>query len=254
MSFDIETLGSLFALAGLEIVLGIDNIVFIAIMVQRVPAAQRKLAYRLGLMAALVTRILLLLTLSAMMSLTDPVFTVFGHAFSGRDLILLVGGLFLIVKASQEIFGKVEAHEEDERPSAKRGVLGLVVAQIMIMDIVFSIDSVVTAVGMAQQLWVMVVAMVTAVAVMLLFAQRVGDFVTRHPSMQILALSFLLLIGVLLVADGAGQHVSKGYVYTAMGFSLVVELFNMRYRRRRAAAKPALSREPADERSSGDGG
>ncbi|MCC6525106.1 MAG: TerC family protein [Polyangiaceae bacterium] len=240
MTFGIETLGSLLALAALEIVLGIDNIVFIAIMVGRLPPEKRKVAYRLGLAAALVTRIGLLLTLSTIMNLTDPLFTIFGEGFSWRDMILVVGGLFLIVKSSQEIFGKVEAHEEGEHQAPKVQRLWLLVAQIMVIDIVFSLDSVITAVGMARELWVMVTAMVCAVAVMLVFAQRVGDFVTRHPSMQILALSFLLLIGVLLIADGCGQHVSKGYVYSAMGFSLLVELFNMRYRqKRRLAAREA---------------
>ena len=231
-----EILVSLAALAALEIVLGIDNIVFIAIMVQRLPEATRKVAYRLGLGAALSTRLLLLFTLKWIVGLTTPLFTILRQEISGRDMVLLLGGAFLIFKSSTEIFHKVESQDEEVRsedrpkPASFTGVL----VQIMIIDIVFSLDSVITAVGIAQQLWVMATAMVLAVLVMMLFAQAVGDFVTRHPSMQILALSFLLLIGVLLVAEGFDQHVSKGYIYFAMGFSILVELANMR---RRAKAK-----------------
>ncbi|MCA9618055.1 MAG: TerC family protein [Myxococcales bacterium] len=231
-----EILVSLAALAALEIVLGIDNIVFIAIMVQRLPEATRKVAYRLGLGAALSTRLLLLFTLKWIVGLTTPLFTILRQEISGRDMVLLLGGAFLIFKSSTEIFHKVESQDEEVRsedrpkPASFTGVI----VQIMIIDIVFSLDSVITAVGIAQQLWVMATAMVLAVLVMMLFAQAVGDFVTRHPSMQILALSFLLLIGVLLVAEGFDQHVSKGYIYFAMGFSILVELANMR---RRAKAK-----------------
>jgi predicted tellurium resistance membrane protein TerC len=237
MSLSAETMVSLVALAGLEIVLGIDNIVFLAIMVERLPAAERRLAYRLGLGAALISRLALLFTLSWMMKLTRPLFEVLGHSLSGRDLILLFGGAFLVFKASREIFEKVElsAEEAHQAGGGSRGLLGTVV-QIMFVDIVFSLDSVITAVGIAKQLWVMSTAMVLAVLVMMLFAGAVGDFVSKNPSMQILALSFLLLIGVLLVAEGMGQHVSKGYVYSAMGFSLTVELAQLRRR------KKALSR------------
>ncbi len=231
---DPEILASLLALALLEIVLGIDNIVFIAIMVQRVEEAKRKFAYRLGLGAALITRLLLLFTLKWIVGLTAPLFTAMGQEISGRDLVLLIGGAFLIYKSSSEIFSKVEdKHEEEEGGKGSASFMSVIV-QIMIIDIVFSLDSVITAVGIAKELWVMAAAMIAAVLVMMLFAQAVGDFVNRHPSMQILALSFLLLIGVLLVAEGFDQHVSKGYIYFAMVFSVLVEAFNMR---RRAKAK-----------------
>ena len=239
---DPQTLISLLALAALEIVLGIDNIVFIAIMVQRVEARQRPLAYRLGLAAALITRLLLLLTLSWMMKLTEPLITVLGRGISGRDLILILGGGFLIYKSSSEIFNKVEDREASGPDAGEKSNIAWVVVQIMVVDIVFSLDSVITAVGIADHVWVMATAMVLAVMVMMTFAGPVGEFVTRHPSIQILALSFLLLIGVLLLAEGFGQHVSKGYVYFAMGFSLFVELTNMRQRSKR---KRALSQEEA---------
>ena len=228
---DPEILASLLALAALEIVLGIDNIVFIAIMVQRVEEARRKLAYRLGLAAALVTRLALLATVKWLAGLTRPLFAVLSQEISGRDLVMLLGGGFLIYKASTEIFEKVE-HRDHEVEDARRPAqsFALLIVQIMFVDIIFSLDSVVTAVGIAREFWVMAVAMVAAVAVMMLFAQAVGDFVSRHPSMQVLALSFLLLIGVLLVAEGFDQHVSKGYIYFAMAFALGVELINMRRR------------------------
>jgi len=229
-----ETYVSLLALVALEIVLGIDNIVFIAIMVQRLPEASRKLAYRAGLGAALVTRLMLLFTLKWIVGLTAPLFTVLSQEISGRDLVLLLGGGFLIFKSSSEIFHKVENKDEDvdSRRAGKGATFMGVIFQIMVIDIVFSLDSVITAVGIANELWVMATAMVGAVIVMMLFAQAVGDFVNRHPSMQVLALSFLLLIGVLLVAEGFGQHVSKGYIYFAMAFSIGVELVNMRRRKK----------------------
>lgn len=245
MVFNAETLVSLAALAGLEIVLGIDNIVFIAIMVERLPAASRSVAYRLGLGAALVSRLALLFTLSWMMRLTQPLFHAIGRPISGRDLILIFGGMFLVFKSSREVFEKVEHSAEEQRDAHGKGSAGMLgtVLQIMLIDIVFSLDSVITAVGMANQLWVMSTAMVLAVLVMMLFASPVGEFVNKNPSMQILALSFLMLIGVLLVAEGFGQHVSKGYVYFAMGFSLMVELAQLR--RRKAAL--ARMRAPAGD-------
>jgi predicted tellurium resistance membrane protein TerC len=227
-----ESLVSLLALAALEIVLGIDNVVFIAIMVARLPKEQRKIAYRLGLGAALVSRLGLLFTLAWIAGLTTPWFHVWGKPFSGRDVVLVSGGLFLLFKASQEIFDKVEHHEEDKRHH-RPPTLSSAVAQIMVIDIIFSLDSVITAVGIAPALWVMVTAIIAAVLAMMLFAQSIGEFIERNPSLQILALSFLLLIGVLLMADGFGQKVSKGYVYFAMGFSLAVELLNLRHRNRR---------------------
>ncbi len=229
-----DALISLVTLTAMEIVLGIDNVVFIAILVGRLPAGQQTLARRLGLTLALVIRIGLLLTISWIMGLTEPLFTVFGGTLSGRDLILIGGGLFLIAKATWEIYDKLEAEHPGETPeTGSRGAFVWVLFQILVLDIVFSLDSVITAVGMAEHVSIMVIAMVLAMLVMLVSAAAVSGFVERHPSVKILALSFLLLIGVMLVAEGMGQHVPKGYIYFAMAFSLVVELMNMRYRRRK---------------------
>jgi len=192
----------------LEIVLGIDNIVFIAILASRLPVEKQALAYRLGLLGAMLTRIALLMTINWVMRLTQPLFEVVGHAFSGRDLILLGGGLFLIAKSAQEIYDKVEGAHQGDIQGWFSGLPG-VVGQIMILDIIFSLDSVITAVGMAEDIEVMVTAVIIAIAVMLLFAKQIGDFVNKYPSMKILALSFLLLIGVLLTAEGLGQHITK---------------------------------------------
>ena len=213
----------------LEIVLGIDNIVFIAILASRLPVEKQGLAYRLGLLGAMVTRIALLMTINWVMQLTEPLFEVVGHSFSGRDLILLGGGLFLIAKSTQEIYEKVERETEEDIRGWFSGLPG-VVGQIMILDIIFSLDSVITAVGMAEDIEVMVTAVVIAIVVMLLFAKQIGDFVNKYQSMKILALSFLLLIGVLLTAEGLGQHINKGYIYFAMAFALMVELLNIRFR------------------------
>jgi len=216
----------------LEIVLGIDNIVFIAILASRLPVEKQALAYRLGLLGAMVTRIALLMTINWVMQLTDPLFELFDHSFSGRDLILLGGGLFLIAKSTQEIYEKVEGEPEEDITGWFNGLPGIV-AQIMLLDIIFSLDSVITAVGMADDIEIMVAAVIIAIGVMLLFAKQIGDFVNKYPSMKILALSFLLLIGVLLTAEGLGQHVTKGYIYFAMAFSLMVELLNIRFRAKR---------------------
>ncbi len=247
---DPEAWIALATLALLEIVLGIDNLVFIAILTDRLPRAERPLAYRLGLGGAMVTRIGLLLGLSWVMHLTDPIFTLFGNEFSGRDLIVLAGGLFLIGKSAHEIYEKVEIphDDEDDDGTRKPGHAGLtaIVVQIAIMDIIFSLDSVITAVGMVDEVAVMICAIVVAVAIMLVFARRVGDFVNRHPSMKLLALSFMLLIGVLLVAEGFDQHMPKGYIYAAMGFALFVELLNMRFRtKHRAAPQPVVEKKHA---------
>ena len=234
-------------LAAMEIVLGIDNIVFLTILAGRLPGGQQPAARRLGLAFALATRLGLLFAISWVMGLTRPLFAVLGHGFSGRDLILGAGGLFLIGKATVEIHDKLEVkHEEPEASRARRGAFWGVVAQIGLLDIVFSLDSVITAVGMAQHLAVMVVAMVIAAAVMLVFAGSIGDFVERHPTMKMLALSFLILIGVMLVAESLGKHIEKGYVYFAMAFSLGVELLNMRMRRSQSAPV-ALHRRFEDE-------
>ena len=231
-----DALVALLTLSAMEIVLGIDNVVFIAILVAKLPAAQQASARRLGLVLALVIRIGLLFAISWMMGLTAPLFRIgcLGHDFSGRDLILLGGGLFLIFKATWEIYDKLEADHPAHGGSGGRAGFAIVLVQILLLDIVFSLDSVITAVGMAEHVSIMVIAMVLAMLVMLVSAAAVSGFVERHPSVKILALSFLLLIGVMLVAEGMGQHVPKGYIYFAMAFSLVVELMNMRYRRRKS--------------------
>ena len=226
-----DGLVALATLAALEIVLGVDNVVFIAILTARLPARQQESARRLGLTLALGIRIGLLFTISWMMSLTRPLFSVLGHDLSGRDLILIAGGLFLVGKATWEIYDKLEV-EHVERERSGRGRFAAVLAQILVLDIVFSLDSVITAVGMANQLSVMIAAMVIAMLVMLISMGAVSGFVERHPSVKILALAFLLLIGVVLVADGMGQHLAKAYIYVAMAFSLFVELLNIRYRKR----------------------
>jgi predicted tellurium resistance membrane protein TerC len=228
----VDVLVALATLAAMEIVLGIDNVVFIAILTAKLPPAQQPLARQIGLALALVSRILLLLCISWVMGLTAPLFSVWGHAVSGRDLILVGGGLFLIAKATWEIYDKLEVEHERRAAGGGRAALGLVLAQIMVLDIVFSLDSVITAIGMANQVWVMVVAMIIAMVVMLVSVGAVSGFVERHPSVKILALSFLLLIGVMLVAEGTGSHVNKGYIYSAMAFSLFVELLNIRFRKR----------------------
>lgn len=218
---------SLLTLTVLEIVLGIDNVVFIAILAGKLPVAQREKARRLGLSLALITRILLLLSITWIMGLKTPLFSLFSHTFTGRDLILLLGGLFLIAKATKEIHEKLEG--EDGRVSrAVAPTFASVITQILLLDIVFSLDSVITAVGMARHVAVMVAAVSIAVGFMLLFSGHISRFIERHPTLKILALSFLLLIGVVLVADGFGQHINKGYIYFAMAFSVFVEVLNLR--------------------------
>ena len=223
---------ALLTLTAMEIVLGVDNIVFIAILVAKLPPEKRERIRRLGIALALVIRIGLLFALSWLMRLTAPLFTVLGEEISGRDLILLVGGLFLIAKSVHEMHAKLEGPDVADAGSVpKAAAVGAVLAQILALDIVFSLDSVITAVGMASQLWVMVTAMLISVGVMLIFAGAIGNFVDRHPTVKMLALSFLLLIGVMLVAEGFGQHINKGYIYFAMAFALGVELLNMRLRK-----------------------
>ena len=232
-----------FMLAALEIVLGFDNIIFISILVGRLPPEKRDLARRLGLGFAMFSRIALLFSLSWVMTLTSPLFAVFGQEISGRDLILLGGGLFLIYKATHEIFLEVEAHQTKEVSSGAENIKtgatlfwGTIV-QIGIVDIVFSLDSVITAVGMVDNISVMVAAVVASVAVMMFAAKPIGDFVDRHPSIKVLALTFLTMVGTLLIAEAFDVHVPKGYVYTAMLFSLVVEALNIRARTKRLAAQ-----------------
>ena len=206
---------------------------FISILTGKLEPAQQARIRSLGIGLALVMRLGLLFAISWVMGLKDTLFSVFGQDFSGRDLILLVGGLFLVAKATHEIFDKLEVAEEER--SQKPPSAAMALAQIVVLDIVFSLDSVITAVGMASSVAIMIVAMVIAVGVMLIFAGRIGNFVNKHPSMKILALAFLILIGVMLVAEGLGQHINKGYIYFAMAFALGVELIEMRLRRRRRA-------------------
>jgi predicted tellurium resistance membrane protein TerC len=223
-----ELLIALVTLTVLEVVLGVDNIIFITILSGKLPKAKRKRARRLGLLGAMVTRILLLLSLSWIASLTEPFVTVFGRGISGRDIILVGGGLFLLAKATYEIHDKLEGG--GHRTGRQAASFTSVIVQVMVLDIVFSLDSVITAVGMANVLWVMVTAIVLAVLVMLLATEPISEFVEKHPTIKILALSFLLLIGLSLIAEGFGQHLDKRYIYFAMGFSVFVEMINIRLR------------------------
>ena len=233
-----DALIALLTLTAMEIVLGIDNVIFIAILVGRVEERRRETLRRAGLVLALGLRILLLLAIEWIMGLTEPVLTLMGNELSGRDLILVGGGAFLIAKSTHEIHEKVEG-ELTSGPAKAAGSASGILLQIILVDVVFSLDSVITAVGMADRIWVMVTAMIIASIVMIASAKSIGDFVDAHPSIKVLALSFLILIGVILVAEGLGQHVSKGYVYFAMAFSLIVELINMRMRSRRLAHESA---------------
>jgi predicted tellurium resistance membrane protein TerC len=222
----------LLTLTVLEIVLGIDNIIFISILAGRLPAAQQPKARRLGLMGAFVSRLGLLFSIAWIARLTNPLFDLFGRGWAGRDLILLVGGLFLIGKAVMEIHHKFEPSEATAQDVAKAvATMGAVVAQIMVIDLVFSLDSVITAVGMVDQVEIMVAANVIALGVMLLAVTPVSDFVDRHPTVKMLALAFLVLIGTNLVAEAMGQHIPKGYTYFAMAFSVLVEMLNLRLRK-----------------------
>lgn len=256
---------ALVTLTALEIVLGIDNIIFLSIIVGRLPEHQRNRARIQGLAFAMITRILLLLSLAWMMRLTEPLFTVLpGYAesltdeelrdalaVSGRDLILILGGLFLLWKSAQEIYDNLEGseHESEVRPASR---YWMVLVQIAIIDIVFSLDSVITAVGMARDVPVMVIAIMLAVGVMMVAAKSIGEFVDSHPSIKMLALSFLTLVGVVLIADGMGQHIPKGYIYFAMAFSVAVEMLNIRVRRVQAPAPVQLHGTPHAAPEEGD--
>lgn len=233
-------------LSALEIILGIDNIIFISVIANRLPIEIREKVRRFGLIFALVTRILLLLSLSWVMSLTTPLFSITDHEISGRDLILLLGGFFLIWKASKEIYVEVEVgdHNGDtgtgDNQSAAKSMTALFigsVVQIGLLDIIFSLDSVITAVGMVDEISVMIAAVLASVLIMLIAAKPIGDFVHRHPSIKVLALSFLTVVGVVLIAEGMGVHIPKGYVYVAMAFSLSVELLNIRSREKKKKLK-----------------
>ena len=229
----------------LEIVLGIDNVVFISILSDKVRADQRARARQIGLAIAMLTRILLLFSIVWVMRLTTPLFSVLGNEISGRDLILLGGGMFLLYKATREIHEKLEGEEHRRDASAGRATLRSVVLQIAVLDIVFSLDSVITAVGMADDVAVMVIAVILAVGFMMTTAGQVAGFVSRHPTVKMLALSFLLLIGMSLVAEGLDQHISKGYIYFAMGFSIFVEALNLRLTKK--GVKPVHLRVPYEE-------
>ncbi|MBY0496498.1 MAG: TerC family protein [Cyanobacteria bacterium] len=231
-----DGLVALITLTVLEIVLGIDNVIFISILAGKLPANQQEKARRIGLMGAMVMRILLLLSITWIMRLTEPLFTVLGREFSGRDLILAAGGVFLLFKATREIHDRLEG-EDGQVASRVAPSLGAVIGQIMLLDIVFSLDSVITAVGMADDVAVMIAAVVIAVAIMLFASGSVSRFVDAHPTVKVLALSFLLLIGVSLIADGFGAHIPKGYIYFAMGFSVFVEVINLRASKKGKAVK-----------------
>ena len=228
---DPQTWIALGTLTFLEIVLGVDNIIFISILSGKLPVAQQPRARRLGLLGAMVTRVMLLFSLAYMVRLTTPWFTIVGTDISGRDLILIIGGLFLLAKSTHEIHEKLEG-EEGHASNRVAASFASVIIQIMLLDIVFSLDSVITAVGMVDELWVMVTAVIIAVGIMMLSAEPISEFVHRHPTVKMLALSFLLLIGVSLIAEGFGHHIPKGYIYFAMGFSVFVEAINLRLRGR----------------------
>jgi predicted tellurium resistance membrane protein TerC len=234
---------ALATLTFLEIVLGVDNIIFISILSGRLPPAQQPRARRLGLLAALVTRVLLLFSLAWIIRLTAPWFTVLGQEISGRDLILIVGGLFLLGKSTHEIHERLEGADEHGAAGAAASFTSVII-QIMLLDIVFSLDSVITAVGMVDELWVMVTAVIVAVVIMMIAAEPISGFVHRHPTVKMLALSFLLLIGLSLLAEGLDHHIPKGYIYFAMGFSVFVEAINLRMKKK---SSPVKLHEPYGE-------
>ena len=230
---------ALATLAVLEIILGIDNIIFISILADKLPGERQASARQLGLLLAMATRLALLGTINLIMKLTQPLFGLLGHTLSGRDLILVVGGLFLLTKATREIHHRLEGDDE-HAGEARAASYGSILLQIALMDMVFSLDSVITAVGLAEDFAVMVIAIVLAVAVMMLAANAVSRFVNDHPTVKMLALSFLLLLGMTLVAEGFGHHIAKGYIYFAMGFSIFVEALNLRAR----GGRPIRLRQP----------
>ena len=237
---------SLLTLTGLEIVLGIDNVIFISILAGKLPVHQQEKARKLGLTLALVTRVLLLLSLTWIMGLTKPLFTlpVLDQAISGRDLVLLLGGLFLIWKSVKEVHEKLEDDDGHANPARSRISFTGVIIQILLLDIVFSLDSVITAVGMADKVGVMIAAVVIALGVMLVFAKSISDFVNRHPTLKMLALSFLILIGVTLVGEGLGRHIPKGYIYFSMAFAFGVEMLNLKLRSKQTKQKPVELHQP----------
>lgn len=230
--FSAEALIALLTLTALEVVLGIDNVVFIAILAARLPAEKQQLARKLGLAVAVGSRLLLVLCISWIMGLQTELFSLIGHPFTGRDLVLFVGGLFLIGKATYEIHHKMEGDERLDGGAVGKATLGAVLIQIGLVDVVFSLDSVITAVGMVNQIAIMAIAIILSAAIMVVFSKFIMEFVLKHPTIKVLALAFLVLIGTMLVADSFGQHIPKGYIYFAMAFSLAVEMINMRVRAR----------------------
>ena len=218
-------------LTALELVLGIDNIIFISILVDKLPPEKRELARRIGLFMAMFMRIGLLLLLSVIVGLVEPLFTAFGKDISGRDLILISGGLFLIWKSTGEIHQSLEG-EEEHGSSAVKATMAAIILQIMVIDLVFSLDSIITAVGMVDEVAIMIAAVVASVGLMMAFAASIGRFVSNHPSIKMLALTFLVVVGVVLMAEGLGHHIPKGYIYFAMAFSVIVEMLNIRFRKR----------------------
>ena len=239
---DTEIAAALLSLTIMEIVLGIDNIIFISILSSRLPEEQRKKARLIGLALAMITRIMLLCSLSWVMTLKEPLFEIAHHGFSGRDLVLIGGGAFLVYKATKEIHEKIEDLEDEELQTKGKISFSGVLVQIVILDIVFSLDSVITAVGMVDQLWVMVIAVMISVVIMMIFSGPVSDFIHRNPTVKMLALSFLLLIGVTLAGEGIGHHIPKDYIYAAMAFSIFVESLNLASTRKRK--KKRLVGEP----------
>jgi predicted tellurium resistance membrane protein TerC len=229
-----ENLVALLTLTALEIVLGIDNVIFISILAGKLPELDRRRARIIGLSLALGARILLLLGVTSVMKLTRDLFIVLEQGISGKDLVLIVGGLFLVGKATHEIHSKLEHAEGDTGHAAKSAFVSVVV-QIILLDVVFSLDSVITAVGMVGEIEIMIIAVLISIGIMMVFAGKIGGFIERHPAMKLLALSFLILIGVMLMAEGFGQHVDKGYIYFAMAFAIAIELLNMRMRKKSAA-------------------
>ncbi len=230
-----------FTLTALELVLGIDNIIFISILVDKLPREKQEMARRTGLFLAMFMRIGLLLLLSWIVGLTEPVFRLFGYGVSGRDMILIAGGLFLIWKSTGEVHQLLEGEEGEMSGKVASGVAGII-AQIIVIDLVFSLDSIITAVGMVREVGVMIAAVIASVGLMMLFARPIGEFVSNHPTIKMLALSFLVVVGVVLIADGFGHHVPKGYIYFAMAFSVGVEMLNIRMRKNNG--KPVDLREP----------
>jgi predicted tellurium resistance membrane protein TerC len=232
---EFEVIISLLSLIALEAVLGIDNVIFISILAAKLPADQQKKARQYGLILAGVMRIGLLLVISLIMKLDEDLFVIFGEGFSGKELVLLAGGLFLLYKSSTEIYHKMEGEEGDQSKQIKASTFGQVLTQILIMDVVFSIDSIITAIGMVKEVWVMYVAVIATVILMLVAAETISNFVNRHPAFKMLALSFLLLIGFSLISEGFGLEIPKGYIYFSMAFSLLVDVFQMRMNKSKSA-------------------